>query len=156
MDKEGGFVNRPPLLDGSNYDYWKSHMSVFLKSIESRTWKAIDESITSVFNIIFESVLFIFDFVLFNIISFLEVFYFNCKLFNFRNKYSKDWVLEQKKGIWSWFGLKIRRFSTKIWCPPSQKLGMARSTSHTAVPTTRMPFVAFYFMDKLPISLFLT
>jgi len=21
MDKEGGFVNRPPLLDGSNYDY---------------------------------------------------------------------------------------------------------------------------------------
>jgi hypothetical protein len=20
MDKEGGFVNRPPLLDGSNYD----------------------------------------------------------------------------------------------------------------------------------------
>jgi len=21
IDKEGGFVNRPPLLDGSNYDY---------------------------------------------------------------------------------------------------------------------------------------
>jgi len=24
MDKEGGFVNIPPLLDGANYDYWKS------------------------------------------------------------------------------------------------------------------------------------
>ena len=41
MDKEGGFVNRPPLLDGSNYDYWKSCMSAFLKSIDSRTWKAV-------------------------------------------------------------------------------------------------------------------
>jgi len=34
-------VNRPPLLDGSNYDYWKSCMSAFLKSIDSRTWKAV-------------------------------------------------------------------------------------------------------------------
>jgi len=31
MDKEGGFVNRPPLLDGSNYDNWKSGMSAVLK-----------------------------------------------------------------------------------------------------------------------------
>ena len=51
----------------------------------------------SVFNILFESVLFRFDFVLFNIISFLELFYFNCKLLYFRNKYLTDWVLEQKK-----------------------------------------------------------
>jgi len=57
----------------------------------------VDESIISAFNIIFESVLFIFEFVLFNFISFLEIFYFSCKLFNFRNRYSKDWVLEQKK-----------------------------------------------------------
>jgi len=41
MDKEGGFVNRPPLLDDSNYDYWKSCMSAFLKSIDSKTWKAV-------------------------------------------------------------------------------------------------------------------
>ena len=34
-------MNRPPLLDGSNYDYWKSRMSAFLKSIDSRTWKAV-------------------------------------------------------------------------------------------------------------------
>jgi hypothetical protein len=41
VDKEGGFVNRPPLLDGSNYDYWKSRMSAFLKSIDSKTRKAV-------------------------------------------------------------------------------------------------------------------
>ena len=34
-------MNRPPLLDGTNYDYWKSHMSAFLKSINSKTWKAV-------------------------------------------------------------------------------------------------------------------
>lgn len=41
MDKEGGFVNRPPLLDGSNYDYWKSRMSAFLKSIDRNRSKAV-------------------------------------------------------------------------------------------------------------------
>ena len=41
MEKEGGFVNRPPLLDGTNYDYWKSRMSAYLKSIDSKTWKAV-------------------------------------------------------------------------------------------------------------------
>jgi len=41
MEKEGGFVNRPPLLDGTNYDYWKSRMEAFLKSIDSKTWKAV-------------------------------------------------------------------------------------------------------------------
>ncbi|MCH91399.1 cysteine-rich receptor-like protein kinase [Trifolium medium] len=41
MEKEGGYVNRPPLLDGDNYDYWKSRMTAFLKSIDSRTWKAV-------------------------------------------------------------------------------------------------------------------
>ena len=44
MDKEGGFVNRPPLLDGSNYDYWKSSMSAFLKSIDNKTWKTVLKS----------------------------------------------------------------------------------------------------------------
>ncbi|MCH79532.1 gag-pol polyprotein [Trifolium medium] len=41
MEKEGGYVNRPPLLDGDNYDYWKSRMIAFLKSIDFRTWKAV-------------------------------------------------------------------------------------------------------------------
>jgi hypothetical protein len=41
MEKEGGFINRPPLLDGTNYDYWKSRISAYLKSIDSKTWKAV-------------------------------------------------------------------------------------------------------------------
>ncbi|XP_057437675.1 uncharacterized protein LOC130729849 [Lotus japonicus] len=40
-DKEGGSVNRSPILDDANYDYWKVRMTVFLKSIDSKTWKAI-------------------------------------------------------------------------------------------------------------------
>jgi hypothetical protein len=38
---EGGMVNRPPLLDGSNYDFRKSRMATFLKSIDSKTWKVV-------------------------------------------------------------------------------------------------------------------
>ncbi|KAK2375776.1 gag-protease polyprotein [Trifolium repens] len=38
---EGGTVGRPPLLDGTNYDYWKSRMMAFLKSMDSQTWKAV-------------------------------------------------------------------------------------------------------------------
>ena len=34
-------MNRPPLLDGSNFDYWKSRMIAFLKSLDSRTWKTV-------------------------------------------------------------------------------------------------------------------
>ncbi|MCI51825.1 gag-pol polyprotein, partial [Trifolium medium] len=41
MDKEGGNVTRPPLLNDYNYDYWKSRIIAFLKSIDSRTWKAV-------------------------------------------------------------------------------------------------------------------
>ena len=41
MDKEEGFMNRPPILDGSNYDYWKPHTVYFLKSLDSRAWKAV-------------------------------------------------------------------------------------------------------------------
>src|ERR1044072_8497901 len=37
----GGSVNRPPILDGTNYDYWKARMVVYLKSTDSKTWKAI-------------------------------------------------------------------------------------------------------------------
>ncbi|GAU37844.1 hypothetical protein TSUD_57040 [Trifolium subterraneum] len=41
MDKEGGYVTRPPLLDDSNYDIWKARMIAFLKSVDSRSWKAV-------------------------------------------------------------------------------------------------------------------
>src|ERR1044072_5306048 len=39
--KEGGSINRPPLLDGTNYDYWKARMTAFLRAIDNKTWKAI-------------------------------------------------------------------------------------------------------------------
>ena len=39
--KEEGSINRPPVLDGTNYDYWKARMTAFLKSIDYKTWKAI-------------------------------------------------------------------------------------------------------------------
>src|ERR1051325_7227326 len=42
MDKEGGFGSRPPILDGSNYDYWKPRMVAFLKSLDNKAWRAAD------------------------------------------------------------------------------------------------------------------
>ena len=39
--KEGGSVTRPPVLDGTNYDYWKARMTAFLKSIDNKTLRAI-------------------------------------------------------------------------------------------------------------------
>jgi len=56
---------------------------------------------------LFKSILFRFDLVLFKYYFLLGLFYFNCKLLYFRNKYSKDLVLEQKKGNWSLFVPKI-------------------------------------------------
>ncbi|GAU16587.1 hypothetical protein TSUD_168190 [Trifolium subterraneum] len=41
MDREGGYVTRPPLLDDSNYDIWKARMIAFLKSMDNRTWKNV-------------------------------------------------------------------------------------------------------------------
>jgi hypothetical protein len=41
MVKDGGFVNRPPLLNGSNFDYWKARMVAFLRSMDNKTWKAV-------------------------------------------------------------------------------------------------------------------
>src|SRR3954470_1431745 len=44
MDKEGGgFIMRPPILDGSNYDYWKPLMVAFLKSVNSKAWRAVNK-----------------------------------------------------------------------------------------------------------------
>ncbi|WJX56910.1 hypothetical protein P8452_42523 [Trifolium repens] len=41
MDKYGTFVCKLPLMDGTNYDYWKSRMTAFLKSLDNRTWKVV-------------------------------------------------------------------------------------------------------------------
>jgi len=45
----------------------------------------------------FESVLFIFEFVLFNIISILELYYFNCKLLYFQERIFKRFSLGAKE-----------------------------------------------------------
>jgi len=114
----------------------------YLYRISSVLFPKDDESIISVFNIIFESISFIFDFILLNIISFLELFYFNCKLFNFMNKYSKDSVLEQKKEDLELIWAKNTMIQHKNISPPSQKLGMARATSHKVVPAPGRSFAA--------------
>jgi len=46
MDKDIGFVNRPPILDGSNYDYWKPRMVAFLKALDSKAWRAVNSGCT--------------------------------------------------------------------------------------------------------------
>ncbi|XP_057425914.1 uncharacterized protein LOC130719307 [Lotus japonicus] len=33
-DKDVGSIHRPPMLDGTNYDYWKARMVAFLRSID--------------------------------------------------------------------------------------------------------------------------
>ena len=38
---EGGSTNRPPLLEGPNYPYWKPRMRAFLKSIDEKVWIAV-------------------------------------------------------------------------------------------------------------------
>lgn len=39
--KEGGFLNRTPILNGINYDDWKPNMVDFLKSMDSKTWEVV-------------------------------------------------------------------------------------------------------------------
>lgn len=39
--KEGGSTTRPPVLDGTNYSYWKPRMTAILNSIDVKTWKAV-------------------------------------------------------------------------------------------------------------------
>ncbi|CAM8880343.1 unnamed protein product [Rhodiola kirilowii] len=39
--KEGQSTNRPLLLEGPNYAYWKSKMKAFLKSLDERAWRAV-------------------------------------------------------------------------------------------------------------------
>ena len=39
--KDGGSVNKPPILGGTNYDYWKAKMVSFLKSTGIKTWKIV-------------------------------------------------------------------------------------------------------------------
>ena len=39
--KECGSISRHPLLDGSNYFYWKACMKVFIKAINEKAWRYV-------------------------------------------------------------------------------------------------------------------
>ena len=39
IHREGTLTNKPPLLDGNNYAYWKARMIAFLKAIDIKVWK---------------------------------------------------------------------------------------------------------------------
>ena len=39
--KEGSSTGCPPLLDGTNYGYWKARMCAFNKSIDEKAWKKV-------------------------------------------------------------------------------------------------------------------
>lgn len=39
--KDRGSVNKPHVLDGTNYDYWKGMMVDFLKSLGNKAWKVM-------------------------------------------------------------------------------------------------------------------
>ena len=41
--REGASVTRPPLLEGSNYPYWKARMKAFIKSLDEKAWVAVIE-----------------------------------------------------------------------------------------------------------------
>ena len=39
--REGGSVSHPPLLDGTNYPYWKARMKAFIKTLDEKDWRSI-------------------------------------------------------------------------------------------------------------------
>ncbi|WRX29159.1 hypothetical protein QQP08_021646 [Theobroma cacao] len=40
---EGQSTNRPPLFDGSNYPYWSTRMSIYIRAIDSEMWDVITD-----------------------------------------------------------------------------------------------------------------
>ena len=43
--KEGHSTQRPPLFDGSNYNYWKCRMRIYLQSIGYELWNIMEKEI---------------------------------------------------------------------------------------------------------------
>ena len=43
FNREWTFTNKPPLLDGTNYVYWKVRMIAFLKVIDDQVWDTVVE-----------------------------------------------------------------------------------------------------------------
>ncbi|EOY31868.1 Uncharacterized protein TCM_039200 [Theobroma cacao] len=40
---DGQSTNRPPLFDGSNYPYWSTRMSVYIRAIDYEMWDVITD-----------------------------------------------------------------------------------------------------------------
>ena len=38
---EGHSTNRPPLFDGSNYQFWSNRMSIFMQSYDYKMWDVV-------------------------------------------------------------------------------------------------------------------
>ena len=34
-------TNRPPLFDGSNYQFWSNHMSIFMRAYDYEMWDVV-------------------------------------------------------------------------------------------------------------------
>lgn len=43
LNQEGTPTTKPPLLDGTNYAYWKQRIIGFLKSIDDDVWDIVEE-----------------------------------------------------------------------------------------------------------------
>ena len=39
--KESESTSRPPLLDVTNYGYWKAWMDAFIKTIDEKPWRPV-------------------------------------------------------------------------------------------------------------------
>ena len=44
--REGHSTQRPPLFDGSNYNYWKCRMKIYLQSLNYELWNIVETSYT--------------------------------------------------------------------------------------------------------------
>ena len=51
---EGQSTNRPPLFDGSNYPYWGTRISIYIRAIDYEMWDVITDGcfIPSTLNIV--------------------------------------------------------------------------------------------------------
>ena len=38
---EGHSINRPPLFDGSNYQFWSNRMSIFMRAYDYEMWDVV-------------------------------------------------------------------------------------------------------------------
>ncbi|KAG9460048.1 hypothetical protein H6P81_004556 [Aristolochia fimbriata] len=43
IHKEGASNTRPPLLDGTNYAYWKAKMKIYINAQDERAWRSIED-----------------------------------------------------------------------------------------------------------------